>query len=73
MASGTKVKLWYVEDCPHSRKYCRIPQSRNPEKKDFVFVPLVLIEHTTKQPIEPGEWAVHVVTLPDWFVQKQNL
>lgn len=71
--TGTKIKLWFIEDMPNSRKYSKIPKSRNPERDDIIFVPFSLIEHTHKQPAEDGEYPVHVVTVPDWFIQKNCL
>ena len=57
-----------------ARKYSRIPKSRNPQAEDLVWVPLSLVEHTSKQPAKPGEeWAQHVVKLPDWFVEEKKL
>jgi hypothetical protein len=36
-------------------------------EEDIVWVPLSIIEHTTKRGRD------HVVTLPDWFIEKERL
>lgn len=69
-----KCKLWYVnQETDKARRYCRLPKSRNPEHKDYVWVPLSVIEGSTRQPAEPDEWPVHYVTVADWFGQRENL
>lgn len=71
--SGTTVKLWYVGDTAAARRYCRLPLSRHPADKDYLFVPTSLIEHCRRWPAEGSERPVHEVTLPDWFVVKEKL
>jgi hypothetical protein len=71
--NGTKIKLWYIQDKPQSRAYSKVPKSRHPVASDIIYVPFSIIEHTHKQPADGDEWPVHVVTVPDWFVSKNNL
>ena len=64
-----KVRLWFVRDTSSgkARVYTRVPPERHPAKEDEVMVPLSLVEHTTKCGVE------HVVTLPEWFLDKERL
>lgn len=69
MSDTRKVVLWFVKDTSSgkARIYTRVPPERNPAREDEVCVPLSLVEHTTKR------GAGHVVTLPEWFCDKENL
>jgi hypothetical protein len=79
-----KVNLYLIRETPKARLYSRFPfKAVPPESEDLntssiydgptepenvVWVPLSIVEHTTKNP--DGH---HIVTLPDWFVEKENL
>ena len=67
-----KIRLWLLDDDPAKGavRYSRTPQSRG---MNTVWVPRSLIEHRTKQPPKDGEWAEHVVTIADWFCEKEKL
>lgn len=65
--SAAKVNLWFIAETANARQYCRHNRP-NPERSDFVWVPKSIIEHTSQ-----NVGGQHVVTLPDWFVQKEGL
>jgi len=65
--STTKVNLWFVSETGVARLYCRHGRPGR-EKEDCVWVPKSIIEHTSKN---VGEH--HIVTLPDWFTEKEGL
>lgn len=69
MSDTTKIRLWLIRDRPEekARFYSKLPPERSPEKQDMIWVPRSLIEHCTKRGAE------HELTLPDWFIQKNNL
>lgn len=68
MRSGTtQVRLWLVSETEKAWLYSKVPTNtpgRKVHKKDQVWVAKSLVEHRTKVENE------HVVTLPDWFVEK---
>lgn len=64
--SMTKIRLWLIRETNKARLYCK-HGNPNPEESDCVWVPLSIVEHTTKRGNE------HVVTLPDWFIEKEGL
>ena len=69
--STTKVSLWKIDgtsDTAKARCYSRVPPSRLPEAEDFIWVPISLIEHTSR-----NLGGHHIVTLPDWYVEKERL
>lgn len=61
------MRLWLVRQTEKARLYSKVPPERNPTEDDQVWVPLSIIEHTTKRGAE------HDVRLPDWFVEKEGL
>lgn len=68
-----KVNLYFIRESPKARLYSRVRPDRIPlneavEESDLIWVPLSIIEHTTKNP--DGH---HIVQLPDWFIEKENL
>ena len=63
-----KVNLWFIKETQLARKYYRLPPERMPTEDDGIWVPKSIIEHTSKN--LNGH---HVVELPDWFIQKENL
>ena len=77
--SASTVRLFYVRASAAARRYCKLPKSRNPgsdvmDNTNYVWVPLSLVEHTTKRPSKDGvEWDEHHVTLPDWFITHEKL
>lgn len=66
--STTKVNLWFQSETEKAKKYSRIPPARNPSDEDMIWIPKSIIEHTSK-----NIGGHHVVTLPDWFVEKGAL
>jgi len=68
---SAKVNLWVIPghmDSVMARRYSKLPPSRQPADDDFIWVPLSIIEHTSR-----NVGGHHVVTLPDWFVEKEGL
>lgn len=61
-----KIQLWYIREYPQSYLYSSKDPSLN-LKAALVHVPKSLIEHRSK------DGNRHIVTLPSWFVQKENL
>jgi hypothetical protein len=50
-----------------ARRYCKHGrQTATPE--DFIWVPISIIEHTSR-----NAGGHHVVTLPTWFIERENL
>jgi hypothetical protein len=61
------MRLWFIRQTEKARLYSRVPPERHPSQEDQIWVPLSIIEHTTKRGNE------HDVKLPDWFLEKNNL
>lgn len=61
-----RIRLWLIRQTDKARLYCRHGKP-TPDDSDCVWVPLSIVEHTTKRGNE------HEVTLPDWFIEKENL
>jgi hypothetical protein len=59
--------LWFVRETPLARLYTKIPPERRPTKDDEIWVPRSVVEHTSKMGNQ------HIVTLPDWFLEKNDL
>lgn len=67
--STTKVRLWFREETELARKYSKVPPERVHEYPvSKIWIPKSIIEHTSKEPS-----GLHIVTLPDWFVEKEGL
>lgn len=70
--STARVNLWKVPgiaDTALARRYSKLPPERNPkDASDFVWVPISIIEHTSR-----NIGGHHIVTLPNWFVEKEGL
>jgi hypothetical protein len=66
--STTKVNLWFNRETEKARHYSKLPPIRNPTNEDMIWIPISIIEHTSKN---VGHH--HIVTLPDWFVEKEGL
>jgi hypothetical protein len=65
--STSTIRLWFVSDTDKARLYSRVPPERNPQREDMLWIPLSVIEHTTRRQNE------HMVTIPEWFVQARGL
>lgn len=63
-----KIRFWFVKQTDKARYYSKLPPERNPGAADHIWIPLSIIEHTTKYPT--GQ---HIVELPEWFVERENL
>jgi hypothetical protein len=65
----TKVNLWFIRETAAARQYSKVPPERHPQEySDYIWVPKSIIEHTSK-----NTGGHHVVTLPDWFVDREGL
>lgn len=62
-----KVRLWLVRETDLARYYSKLPPEREPTAADKVWLPRSQIEHTSKRGNE------HVVTIPEWLADKNNL
>ena len=69
---SAKVNLWIVpghgSDTAMARRYSKLPPSRNPSAEDFIWVPISIIEHTSR-----NVGGHHIVSLPQWFAEKEGL
>ena len=61
------ITLWLIRETDRARLYSRIPPERNLEESDCFWIPKSIIEHTTKRGSQ------HVVDIPDWFLERNNL
>ena len=68
--STAKVLLWFVRETPLARLYFKLPASRA-QTEDGVWIPRSIIEHTSK--LNSADLNEHILTLPEWFVEKYNL
>lgn len=64
--SATTVRLWLFRETDKARQYCKHDRDMI-GPNDLIWVPLSIIEHTTKRGRE------HCVQLPDWFIEKEGL
>lgn len=64
--NGVQVTLWLKLETPMARFYCKHGRE-NPADDDFIWIPKSVVEHTSKM----GDQ--HIVTLPEWFVQKEKI
>lgn len=62
-----QITLWFLRETEKARLYTKIPPERHPTKDDEIWVPRSVVEHTSKMGNQ------HIVTLPDWFVEKAKL
>jgi len=63
--------MWFLRETPLARKYSRLPPDKFPMPEDMLWMPRSIIEHTSKlNAANPDE---HILTLPNWFVEKENL
>ena len=60
----TTVRLWFVRETAKARLYSKVPPDRYGGPEDEVWVPMSIVEHTTKRGVE------HMVKLPDWWIEK---
>ncbi len=72
MSETTQITMWYIQESSLAWQYSRIPPERNPQKEDKVWIPKSIVEHRSK---DGGDkvWSRHIVTLPDWYVTRENL
>lgn len=70
-----KVSMWFIRQTDKARLYYkRSPYRSENRDVDQIWIPLSVIDHTTKHPQNPGEaYAQHDVTIADWFADKNNL
>lgn len=64
-----KVSLWLIRESANARYYSKLPPHRHPTEADCLWVPLSIVEHTSKD----ASGALHIVTLPDWFCEREGL
>lgn len=67
MSTGQRT-LWFVRETEKARLYTKIPPERRPTKEDEIWVPRSIVEHTSKMAN-----GMHILTLPDWFLEEKNL
>lgn len=65
--SASTITLWLLRETEKARLYSRTRLSNFGSSIDSIWIPKSIIEHTTKRGNE------HDVTLPDWFMEKENL
>lgn len=74
---SAKVNVWKLPSCrpdtAKARHYSKLPPERMAgrgatETNDFIWIPISIIEHTSR-----NIGGHHVVTLPEWFVDKEGL
>jgi hypothetical protein len=63
-----KRTLWFVRESPKARLYTKVPPDRYPTEEDEIWVPRSIVEHTSKMAN-----GMHIVTLPNWFIEKNGL
>jgi hypothetical protein len=61
-----------------ARLYCKLPPHRNPPlyvfpSPDYLWIPISIIEGTTKFASKDGQRPQHNVRLPDWFAEEKGL
>lgn len=61
-----QITLWLIKETEKARLYCKHNRP-NPEESDMIWIPRSVVEHTSKTGSQ------HIVTLPDWFVEKEKL
>jgi hypothetical protein len=61
------MRLWFIRQTDKARLYSTTDPSNPHRDGREIWVPLSIIEHTTKRGIE------HDVKLPDWFIEKESL
>lgn len=61
------MRLWFIRQTEKARLYSKVPSERNPNEEDKIWIPLSVIEHTTKRGNE------HDIKLPDWFIESKGL
>ncbi len=64
------MTLFFIRQTDKARLYSKInPSARNrvPDETDLIWIPLSVIEHTTKRGQE------HDVKLTDWFIEAREL
>lgn len=66
--SAEKIRMWYVRETEKARQYTKIPPDRLRQQEDYVWVPKSITEHRSMQPN-----GLHELTLPLWFLEKNNL
>ena len=62
---SAKVRLFLIRETELARLYSKTPPGRDLSE---VWIPKSIVEHTSKN--TNGE---HIVTLPDWFLEKEDL
>jgi hypothetical protein len=61
------MRLYFIRESQAARLYSKTnPDDKNREP-DLIWIPLSVIEHTTKRGNE------HEVKLPDWFLEARRL
>lgn len=67
-----KLKLWFMQETAKARLYATTPP-RPGVTATVVWLPRSQIEHTSKEPADPGQLPVHVVTIPEWLATSKGL
>lgn len=61
------VRLWYIRETEAAYCYSKTDPKASGRDMNPVFIPKSLVEHRTKRGDE------HMVTVPDWFADKEDL
>lgn len=61
------ITLWFIRETNDATLYSKVRPDRHPTEDDEIWIPKSIVENRTKAGIE------HVVTLPDWFVERKGL
>lgn len=61
-----QITLWFVRETEKARLYCKHGRPQQ-DPSDLVWVPRSVVEHTSKM------GAMHILTLPDWWIEREGL
>lgn len=62
-----QITLWLVKETAAARLYSKAPKDKRTLATQSFWIPRSIVTHTSKM----GDQ--HIVTLPEWFVQKEKL
>jgi hypothetical protein len=75
--STEKIRLFFVRETPLARAYVKhnrpkmIQGFHETPPDDVVWIPRSIIEHTSK--LNAANQNEHILTLPNWFIEKEGL
>ena len=74
-----RVRLWFVRETGLARRYCKLPESRDPgadspRNPNYVWLPRDACSQTSKRPAAaPGGRPEHTVEVEDWVAEREGL